>query len=198
MIAHGWDHVVEVGRALREIHDEGLYLELDGGITFEQYVKSRWALPKRTAYRWMGTVEIQDAVCQIGTPITTEVVANELRPLLEKGGPELVAEAWSKIADRYQGQRPPTAREVNKALVEDGYRERVIGPSSGKVNISVRLGMFGDKLIDAEKRLRWFIDKELGGKPLVKRDRERAVGYAATLETMAATLRQLGSGEVPE
>ena len=68
---------VRVGQALREIRDEGLYLELEEGITFEDYCKSRWALPKATAYRQIDAADIHDAVSPMGDaamPIATERV----------------------------------------------------------------------------------------------------------------------------
>ena len=200
VIARGWDHVVEVGRALREIRDDGLYLELGEGLTFEQYVKSRWALNRPEAYRKIDAAEIDDAVSPMGDiiPITSERVGRELAPLLRQGGKERVAEAWAKIATRYEGERPPTAKEVHEALVEEGYRERTIGPSSGKTNRSIRLGMVGDKILVAEKRLEWFIDRELEDRPLTKRDREKARLYAATCAAMAENLQALADGKVVE
>jgi hypothetical protein len=194
VIAAGWERVVEVGRALREIRDEGLYLELDEGLTFEQYVKSRWTLSKARAYQYLDAAEIAGATSTIvDVPILTEGVARELAPLLRAGGPERVAEAWSKVADRYRGQQPPTAREVHRALVEDGYRERQIGPSSGRVNRRIKLGQFGDKLVAAEKRLDFFVARELGDRPLGKSDQELAAGYADRCAAMAARLRELAT-----
>lgn len=198
VIARGWDHVVEVGRALREIRDEGLYLELGEGLTFEQYCRSRWSVAARTAYQQIDAVDIDEAVRAVARnmPINTEFVGRELAPLLRIGGKPLVAEAWTKVTDRFEGQRPPTAREVHQVLVEEGYRQRVIGPSSGKVNRSIRLGMVGDKIVAAEKRLAWFIERELEGKPLTKRDRDKAQRYAEICLAMADDLQRLGAGEV--
>ncbi len=45
-------------------------------------------------------------------------------------GSAKVAEAWSKVSERYADQRPPTAREVHRVLVEEGYRPKV-GQVSG-------------------------------------------------------------------
>lgn len=192
VIAAGWERVVEVGRALREIRDEGLYLELGEGLTFEQYVKSRWALSKPSAYRYLDAAGIDEATSPIGdVPILNESVARELAPLLRSGGTKVVAEAWSKVGDRFRGQRPPTAREVHQVLVEEGYRERPFSASSGKLNRRIRLGQFGDKLVAADKRLDWFIAKELGDKPLGKAEQKLAADYADRCLAMAERLREL-------
>jgi hypothetical protein len=199
VIASGWGEVVRVGQALQEISEDGLYLEV-GAQTFEGYCRSRWSFAARTAYQYIDAVQVDEAVRAIArnTTINTEFVARELAPLLRRGGKPLVAEAWSKVADRFDGQRAPTAREVHEVLVEEGYRQRVIGPASGKVNRRIRLGQFGDKLIAAEKRLNWFATHELGDKPLAKRDRDLAARYADKLEAMAELLRTIAAGEVLE
>lgn len=199
VIARSWEHVVEVGVALREIRDTGLYLELGEGLTFEQYVRTRWALPKTTAYQRIDMARLHEATSAIADfPISNEWAGRELLPVLRSHGGEGVAEAWSKIAERYRDQRPPTAREVHKALVEDGYREQAIGPSSGPVNRRIRFGQFGDKLIAATKRLDHFVNKELGDHPLGKSEQAMAEKYRAIAEHMADTLKLLAGGEVPE
>lgn len=199
VIASGFDHVVELGRALEEISASGLYLEV-GARTFEQYCRSRWSFAARTAYQYIDAVKIDEATRAVAQNMVpnTERAARELVPLLRTGGPPLVAEAWAKVAERFEGQRSPTAQEVHAVLVEEGYRERTIGPSSGTVNRRIRLGQFGDKLIGAEKRLDWFLERELGDKPLAKADRRLAERYALACEHMAGLLRTLAKGEVPE
>lgn len=199
VIASGFDQAVEAGRALLEIRDSRLYIDV-GASTFEQYCRGRWSMVVSHAYRQIDAAQIADAISPLGeiTPINSEKVGRELAPLLRAGGPKLVAEAWAKVSERYRDQRPPTAVEVHHVLVEEGYRERTIGPSSGKVNRRIRLGQFGDKLIAAEKRLNWFATKELGDTPLAVRDRQLADSYAEKCEALAKVLRALAAGEVPE
>lgn len=195
VISSGFDQTAAAGRALREIRDEGLYHELGEKLTFEQYVKTRWSLPIRTAYQQIDAADISDAisVCADEVPILNEGVGRELAQVLHEGGAERVAEAWSQVVDRYRGQRPPTASEVYKVLVEEGYRKPTIGPSSGKVNRRIKLGQFGDKLVAADKRLDWFVAKELGDKPLGKADKKLAGEYADRCEQMARRLREIAS-----
>jgi hypothetical protein len=197
VIASGWAEVVRVGQALREIRDEGLYLELGDGITFEHYCKSRWSLPESSAYRKIDAAKIHEATSQIlgGIPITTEWVGLELAPLLRSGGPEAVAEAWAKVSDRYQGQRPPTAREVHRVLVEEGYRPKVGQVSGGKLNTGILLGQVGEKIAATEKRLDWFLNHDLDGNPKVaKSTRTLALSHAERLEAMAVILREFSEG----
>lgn len=193
VIAAGWERMVEVGRALQQIRDEGLYLELGEGLTFEQYVRSRWALAKRTAYGYIDAAEVECAIAHSDVRVLNEATARELAPLLRSGGREAVADAWAKVSERFRGQRPPTAREVHRVLVEEGYRQQSIGPSSGKVNRRIKLGQFGDKLGAAEKRLDWFVAKDLGDRPLAKSDKALAASYADRCERMGARLRELAS-----
>ena len=194
VIASGFDGVVSLGQALREIRDDGLYLELDDGLTFEQYVKSRWSLSVSYAYRQIDAALIHEAISPIGetaVAITTEATARELAPILRAGGPARVAEAWTKVSAAYAGQRPPTAREVHNVLVAEGYREKAFNVSATSANRRVRLGQYGDKLIAAEKRLDWFIAKEHGDKPLAERDKRLALDYAEKCERMARLLREM-------
>lgn len=192
VISAGWERMVEVGRALQEIKDDKLYKELGERLTFEQYCRSRWSIADRTAYGYIDAHHISRAIARSsGVPVLNEATARELAPILKAGGEEKVTEAWAKISDRYRDQRPPTAREVHEVLVEEGYRARPFSPSSGPLNRRIRLGQYGDKLIAAEKRLDWFIAKELGDKPLAERDKRLAVDYAEKCERMARLLREM-------
>lgn len=200
VIASGFQGAVALGRALQEIQGDNLQWEIADDLTFEDYCRTRWSFTARRAYQYIDAALIDDATRTTVRvmPINTERAARELAPLLRQGGQKLVAEAWAKVAARYEGQRPPTAREVHNVLVEEGYFQRTIGPSSGKVNRRIRLGQFGDKLIAAEKRLNWFATKELGDTPLAARDRQLADRYAEKCEALAKVLRALAAGEVPE
>lgn len=191
VIASGWAEVVRVGQALREIRDDGLYLELGDGLTFEAYCRSRWSLPESSAYQKIDAAKIHEATSAIGggMPITSERVGRELAPLLRDGGPEKVAEAWAKVSDRYHGQRPPTATEVHRVLVEEGYRPKVGQVSGGDTNAGILLGQVGDRIAAVEKRLDYFLVKEAPARRVSKRTRELAAAQAARCEALAARLR---------
>lgn len=199
VIQHGWAEVVRVGQALREIRDQGLYLELDEGLTFEGYCRTRWALPKASAYRKIDAAEIDAATSQIrdAVPIATEAVASELAPLLRSGGATKVAEAWTKVSAEYRGQRPPTAREVHKVLMREGYRPRIGSVSSGKPNARILLGQVGDRIHATEKRLDWYLEREVPGLKVGSPTRQLAVSYAARCQALADRLRAFAEESEP-
>lgn len=196
VIESGWAGVVQMGQALREIRDEGLYLELDEGLTFEQYCKTRWALPERTAYQRIDMADVADATCAIAQalPIPTEAVGRELAPLLRIGGPEQVAEAWAKVSEKYAGQRPPTASEVHRVLVAEGYRPRIGQASSGSTNSRVYLGQVGDRIASTEKRLDWFLTRDMSSRKTTPLLAKQAVDYAERCERLASLLRDFAGG----
>lgn len=202
VIASGWDEVVRVGQALREIRNDGLYLELDGGITFPDYCKSRWSMADRTALQYMDAADVSEATRANGAslPILSERVGRELAPLLriEGGGPALVAEAWAKISERFADQRPPTAREVNRVLIEEGYRPPVGRVSSGPINTRILLGGVGDKIAATEKRLDWFLSKDVKGRKVSPTVRALAATYAARCEALATLLRDFAEDRESE
>lgn len=199
VIASGWAEVVRVGQALREIQEDGLYLELGEGLTFAQYCKSRWSLEESTAYQRIDMSKIHDATSANGgglVPILSERVGRELAPLLRAGGPDKVAEAWAKVSERYQGQRPPTAREVHRVLVEEGYRPKVGEVSSGKLNTTILLGQVGERIAATEKRLDWFLIRDIEGRSKIAQGtRNLAADYANRLELLAERLRAFSRGE---
>lgn len=198
VIASGWAEVVRVGQALREIRNEGLYLELGEGVTFEVYCKSRWSLIEQRAYQYIDAAKISDATSTIGraASILNERVARELAPILRTGGPAMVAEAWAKVSEQYAGQRPPTASEVHRVLVAEGYRPKVGQVSGGKHNTGVLLGQVGERIAATEKRLDWFLSHDLEGNPrIAKSTRTLALSHAERLEAMAVILREFSEGK---
>lgn len=197
VIESGWAEVVRVGSALREIRDEGLYLELDEGLTFEEYCKTRWGLPRARPYQYIDAADIHDATSTMveAVPLTTERAARELAPLLRSGGPEKVAEAWAKVSERYAGQRPPTAKEVHRVLVEEGYRPRTGQVTSGATNQRIYLGQVGDRLAATEKRLDWFLERDMKGKTPTASARKQALGYADRCNQLAALLQEFAESE---
>jgi hypothetical protein len=202
VIASGFDGVVHLGRALREIRDEGYYREV-GASTFEQYVKSRWAIAARTAYYQIDAADIHDAVsAQIVQrpmlPIATEGVARELAPILHQQGPGKVAEAWAKVSEAYAGQRPPTAREVHRILVAEKYLPKVGQVSTGKPNARILLGQVGDRVASTEKRLDYFLHREAPNLKVADSTRKLATSYADRCQVLADHLRAFAEGREVE
>jgi hypothetical protein len=199
VISTGWGAAVAVGQALREIRDEGLYLEV-GASSFDSYCRSRWSIADRTALQYMDAAAVARAIraSHDPIPILTEWVGRELAPILRDGGPERVAEAWTKVSERFKGQRPPTARLVHEVLVEEGFvAPRVTDKvSGGRLNTEILLGQFGEKLVAAENRLNWFFTRDIANrKKIGKSTRTLAVEYADRLDELATQLRTFGEAE---
>lgn len=125
-IARGLETFVEVGEALREIRDAGLYKETFD--TFEDYCEQRWSMSRPRAYQLMEaatvtellstTVDNPDAhgpggeyfVRSDGHGTPNERQARELAPL--RSQPERMVEAWQEAS----ADGEPTAAKVREAV----------------------------------------------------------------------------------
>ena len=70
------------------------------------------------------------------------------------------------------------------------------GGATGPVNMTVKLGQYGDRLLRSHKRLVTFVNKDMTKTP-DKNTRELAGRYADALETQAVVLRRIEAGERP-
>ena len=104
----------EVGRALMEIRDKGLYRDVLGYDTFEAYCKHRWDFNRAHAYRLMDSVKVINNVSESETkqPINLE----QTRPL-SKLEPAQQREAWQKAVDTAPDGKV-TAAHVSKVVKE--------------------------------------------------------------------------------
>lgn len=86
----------EVGRALMEIRDKGLYKDVLGFDTFEAYCKERWDMSKMHAYRLMDSFKVVEAVKsnQLVTPQTE----SQTRPLARLE-PDQQRIAWKQAVE---------------------------------------------------------------------------------------------------
>ncbi len=69
----------EVGRALMEIRDRGLYKDVLGFDTFEAYCRGRWDFSRRHAYRFIEAVEVIGHVSESDTK--PRINLEQTRPL---------------------------------------------------------------------------------------------------------------------
>lgn len=104
----------EVGRALMEIRDKGLYRDVLGFATFDEYCKSRWDLNRAYAYRLIGSAQVVDAVSPIG--IQSPGNERQTRPLA-KLEPDQQREAWQKAVETAP-EGKVTAAHVSKVVKE--------------------------------------------------------------------------------
>ena len=104
----------EVGRALMEIRDKGLYRDVLGYDTFEAYCKHRWDFNRAHAYRLMDSVKVINNVSESETkqPINLE----QTRPL-SKLEPAQQREAWQKAVETAP-EGKVTAAHVSKVVKE--------------------------------------------------------------------------------
>ena len=121
VIERGLDTFVEVGQALFEIRQGGLYRETYG--TFDAYCRERWGWRARRAEQLMEASKVaailSDGEAQNFAPPKNDAQARELGRL--RGDPEAVREVWAEVTEATGGK--PTASNVrefvNKRLGEE-------------------------------------------------------------------------------
>jgi phage N-6-adenine-methyltransferase len=93
VIERGLNTFVEVGAALLEIRDSGLYKVRYG--TFEEYCRERWQMARRTAYQLMDAAEVVENVRNCA-----QIPANEAqaRPLVGLP-PETQFQVWQQVVE---------------------------------------------------------------------------------------------------
>jgi hypothetical protein len=101
----------EVGRALMEIRDKGLYRDVLGYDTFEAYCKGRWDLSRPRAYQLIDAVEVKNNLST-----TVDIPERQIRPLA-KLQPEQQRTAWQKAVETAP-EGKVTAAHVSKVVKE--------------------------------------------------------------------------------
>lgn len=71
------------------------------------------------------------------------------------------------------------------------------GGATGPLNLTIKLGQYGDRLRRSHKRLTYFIERELPEEKLGKQTRALAGQYAGALEAEASILRRIEAGDPP-
>lgn len=119
-IADGMETFIDVGNALKQIRDEGLYR--DGYQTFQEYVKERWGWDKTYAYRLIKVAEV-DASLPIGnSKPTAEAHYREVA----KAPPEKQAAVVEAAAAKAEAEdRKPTAKDYREAVEEVVYEDAI-------------------------------------------------------------------------
>ncbi len=143
IIEKGITTFYEVGHALIEIRDKGLFLKSKGGNfkTFEQYCFQKWGLARRTAYQYIAGTEVIDNVrmcAQIKYLPSCEGQTRYLALL----NPSRQIEAWQKITETVP-QGSPTVKQI-KQIVDD-MRNKTSTPRRRK-------GPSGDVKSDPEQK----------------------------------------------
>jgi hypothetical protein len=66
IIARNLQSFYEVGRALMEIRDKGLYRDVLGYQTFEEYCRVKWDMQRAHAYRLIDSAKVLDVLSPTG------------------------------------------------------------------------------------------------------------------------------------
>lgn len=103
----------EVGRALMEIRDKGLYKDVLGFQTFEEYCKARWDFSRQRAYQLIESVTVKN---NLSTPVDIQITEYQIRPL-SKLEPAQQREAWKKAVETAP-EGKVTAAHVSKVVKE--------------------------------------------------------------------------------
>ena len=112
----------EMGLALMEIRDRGLYRDVLGFETFEAYCKAKWDFGRAYAYRLIGSASVVDSVSPMGDKKPEN--ERQVRPLT-KLDPEKQREAWQRAVDTAPDGKV-TAAHVYKIV------KRMMNPSPPK------------------------------------------------------------------
>jgi len=124
IVVVGLQRFFELGQALLEIRDSGLYRGTHP--TFEAYLDERFGISRRQGYRLIDAARVIEVVCPTGHIPTTERQARELVPLLDE--PEELTQAWEEAMQVSDGK--PTAavvaEKVKRRLIGDDDRVRII------------------------------------------------------------------------
>lgn len=105
----------EVGRALMEIRDRGLYKDALGYDTFEAYCKDRWDFQRTYAYHLIASVKVVDTVSSLDD-IQKPTNQLQTRPL-EKLSSDQQRTAWQKAVETAP-EGKVTAAHVSKVVRE--------------------------------------------------------------------------------
>lgn len=110
LIRQGIKAFFEMGQALKQIRDEGLYKEHYS--TFEEYCQQRWNFERRHAYRLIDSAEV---VANVSAATQTLPVSESQARPLTKLEPEQQKKAWQLVVEEAsQSGKPITARLVTE------------------------------------------------------------------------------------
>jgi hypothetical protein len=116
----------EVGRALMEIRDKGLYKDVLGFETFEAYCKDRWDFTKSYANYLVSATTVIENLSEMTTIVVKPSTESQTRPLA-KLEPEQQRAAWKQAVETAP-EGMVTAAHVYKIV--KGMENQGKGPES--------------------------------------------------------------------
>src|SRR4051794_28216725 len=122
VIDRGVATFVEVGLALAEIRDRQLFRVTHP--SFKAYVEDRWGFGQQWAYGNMYSAQVAQAIISVHGPLPAGITLEALRPLhmvLNRRGPEAVAQVWGDVTALQAGcWRPPSREQVRAVVAKAG------------------------------------------------------------------------------
>jgi hypothetical protein len=193
VVERGLRTFVEVGLALATIRDEQLYRATHS--SFRAYLEQRWSVGQPWAYSRIYASRVALAISAEHGPLPAGVSPDALRalvPLLNREGPDAVAQAWGAVLDRHERhgaqRRPPSREQVRAALAERGLPtcaaepERL--PATGQIGVSLERSLARVAAVRAK----------LNGRLLPPAARQRLTEWATMARVLAAELDALADG----
>ena len=118
IIRKGVKTFVEVGTALKRIHEEQLYREAYS--TFDAYCKDRWDMSRAHAYRLIESAKVVEDVSETGSAPERE---SQARPLTKLRNVQARKEAWKNAQDSSSSGKV-TAKDVEASVERVQKEER--------------------------------------------------------------------------
>ena len=148
IIMKGLSTFIEVGNALKWIKDNNSYKTVDNYKTFEDYVRERWDMARRTAYQYIEASEVVENVRKCAQTVPTNEC--QVRPLvgLQRRQQQQV---WRMAVKEAKGA--PTGALVRKLVDELKAKTSKGDKSNSAPDTHVTIKMFSKKIQPVLKTL---------------------------------------------
>jgi len=122
VIEEGLETFIEVGTALKEIQEAGLFL-VTGYDTFKAYCEDRWGFDRKTGYQYINTSKAywrieEQASANADTDLPLPQVQAHVRPLISKDEETQYA-AWKRAVKKSQDSKS----RITMSLVQEAVEE---------------------------------------------------------------------------
>lgn len=166
VIADGLGAFIDVGRALLEIRENGLYRAYG---TFDDYCGERWNLRKRRAYQLCDESEMAQSLMDSGIePVhlpETEFIARMLVPVWREH-PDQLADTWRGLIAEAEASGKPLSGTVVERYVRREHRDLFkAGATYGRPAPMIELLSVLDDYLAIATKLRQFAARNPGYQP---------------------------------
>ena len=180
-IERGLTMFMEVGEALREIHEARLY-RADHS-TFENYCRERWGFTDRRGRQLMEAAEIGTQV-----PVQSERQARELARL--RSNPDRMTSAWKEAAEQAQGEdRSVTTADVRAAVA--ARMPKSAPPAESRIERRAPQSRKASANGKPTAEVRRAVERQLPEPPPVRSPAEEVESFAARCRPVPSTIEAL-------